>query len=219
MKNIVKALLITTILFLVHHQAMAFYLPERYLRLGSPIYIEEVNEEKFYAVFLPFEDPTSGEVCAIMTGEELIEDNNLKNYGTCFINDEGTFTLIEIEEPFSSSYKSLLENEEIIQEGKITLVSLDPEENSAEVVTDLDKFIQSAEDEIDRILSDLDELKESTESTSSETSILGSRTTNILVLISENPTLSSLLFLLIITITLLVFVILKKWDKKKRKKK
>ena len=218
MKNVIKALLITATLFLAHYQARAFYLPERYLRLGSPIYIEEADEEKFYAVFLPFEDPTTGEACAIMTGEELVEDNNLKNYGTCFINDEGTFTLVEVEEPFSSSYESLMESEKIIQEGKITLVSLDPEENSAEVVTDLDKFIQSAEDEIDRILSDLDELKESTESTSSETSILGSRTTNILVLISENPTLSSLLFLLIITTTLLIFVIVKKWDKKKKKK-
>lgn len=217
MKKVIKILLVTAVLFFFHHQVKAFYLPERYLRLGSPIYIEEINEKNYYAVFLPFEDPTAGDVCAIMTGEELLEDNNLKNYGTCFINDEGTFTLVEIEEPFSSSYESLVESEKIIQEEKITLVSLDPEESSAEVVKDLDKFIQSAEDEIDRILSEFDEIKESTESTSSDTSILGSRTTNILGLVAENPTLASLIFLLIITLTLLVFVVVKKWDRKKKR--
>jgi hypothetical protein len=212
MTKILKTILFSLFVILVTSNVKAFDFPNKYLNVGSPVFIENFNEEKYYAVFLPFGEPTNGDVCANMSGKELAENNDLRNYGTCFINDPGVFTIIEIEEPFSSSYSSLLENEEILQEEKVNMIALDTGESDEGVVTDLDQFIQSAENEIDRILGNLTGTKESTESTSSEESILGSRKIDMVALIKGNLLLFSLIALNLITLVILMFVIGKKWD-------
>lgn len=217
MSKIIRPALFFLFSLFVVFQARAFNLPNATLDVGSPVFIENFDEENYYAVFLPFEEPTNGDVCANMSGGELVADNNLKNYGTCFINDPGVFTIVEMEQPFSSSYSSLLENEEILQEEKITMISLETGESNEGVVTDLDKFIENAESEIERILENLIGTDESTESTSSE-SVLGIGTVNLISLIRENILLISITILLLITLILLIFVIGKKWDKPKEKR-
>jgi hypothetical protein len=217
MSKTLKLVLFSFLTFFLIQGANAFDLPNKFLSIGSPIFIENYDEEKYYAVFLPFSEPTNGDVCSNMSGEQLAENNDLRNYGTCFINDEGTFTIVEIDEPFSSSYSSLLENEEIIQEEKITMVSIESGENEEGVVTNLDQFIESAETEIERILENLN-TEESTQSTSSEESILGTRNINILGLAKEAPVLVLILTIIFLTFLLLVFVVIKKWDKPEKKK-
>jgi hypothetical protein len=218
MSKTLKLVLFSFLTFFLIQGAGAFEIPNKFLSIGSPIFIENFDEEKYYAVFLPFSEPTNGDVCSNMSGKELAEDNDLRNYGTCFINDEGTFTVVEIEEPFSSSYTSLLENDGILQEQKVTMIALDTGESDEGVVTDLDQFIQSAETEIDRILGNLTGTSESTESTSSEESILGSRNIDMLALIKGNLLLFSLLVLNLVTLIILIFVISKKWDGPNSKK-
>ena len=109
-RKIKKIFSFLTVLTLLLPRAFAFTLPETEINIEFPVYINEIDLTKYYAVFLPFEEPTNGEVCATVSGEELAENNNLKKYGTCFVNDEGTFTIVEISEPFSSSYEDLVEN-------------------------------------------------------------------------------------------------------------
>jgi hypothetical protein len=103
------------------NSSKAFTLPEKNIQVGSPVYIEDINSSLYYAVFLPSGNPTNSEVCATMSGDELVEDNNLRNYGTCFINDAGVFKIVEIYTPFSSSYDELKESDQIVQEEEVAL--------------------------------------------------------------------------------------------------
>ncbi|MBW6441813.1 hypothetical protein K0B04_02810 [Patescibacteria group bacterium] len=210
MSKIVKLSIFTIALNLLGFFSFAFTLPETEIFVGKPVYIENTDPEKFYAIFLPFEEPTNGEVCASMSGEELIENNNLRNYGTCFINDEGIFTIVEISEPFSSSYKQLVDRERIIQEAEISL-------------TFPDNY-----DEILDPLGFLDETKETTSSTESseETSfigelgglILGTKTINVLGVIRQNYLVIITIFLLVVSVGLLTYLLLDKNRKKQKKK-
>lgn len=207
MKMFNKVLLFILALSLIHSHAHAFILYQEEVSIGEPVYIGDANEEMYYAVFLPFEEPTNGQVCASMTGEEILEDNNLRNYGTCFINDEGTFTVVELSEPFSSSYEDLLENDEIIQEESIIL--LPPEENKG-ILSILGLELEK-------------ETSGSTETSSSEGSVLGKyvlgpKTKSFLITVRDNY-LPGMLILLTLFTLVLGWLILNKEDKKPKKKK
>lgn len=226
LKTIIFSLALTTLA----NFSLAFVLPANEIKIGDPVYIEETDTLKNYAIFLPFEEPTKGQVCASISGEELSENNNLKDYGTCFINDPGIFTIVEIQEPFSSSYEELKNNEEILQEETVTLSKdfesivkestettksademegvLSESSDSEGVITDLGSFIQEAQDEIARILASLTDTPESSEATTSEENlVLGARTFNLLNLIKENYLIITLVILIIISSIILVFLI------------
>ena len=234
MSKIIKPIIFSLALTTLANFSLAFFLPVNEIKIGDPVYIEETDVLKHYAVFLPFEEPTNGQVCASVSGEELFENNNLKNYGTCFINDPGIFTVVEMEGPFSSSYEELKNNEEILQEETVTLSndfeilireSTDEEDtilsestNSEGVIQDLSSFIQEAQDEISRILANLTDTTESTETTTSENLVLGARTFNLLSLLKENYLFVTLLILISISTTILVFLIKDTKEKPKDKK-
>lgn len=231
MGKIIKTITILIALKLITQNSWAFTLPSTEIKIGDPVYIEEVDILKHYAVFLPFEEPTNGEVCASMSGEELFENNNLKDFGTCFINDPGIFTIVEIEEPFSSNYTELEENEQIIQKENVTVSlilegsvseSTDSENTLGggdEIISDLNSFIQEAQEEIERILGNLLDTKESSESTSSELAsgetVLGAKTFNILEILKENYLLAILIILIAVS-TLLLIVLVRKTNKDKK---
>lgn len=231
MGKIIKTITILIALKLITQNSWAFTLPSTEIKIGDPVYIEEVDILKHYAVFLPFEEPTNGEVCASMSGEELFENNNLKDFGTCFINDPGIFTIVEIEEPFSSNYTELEENEQIIQKENVTVSlilegsvseSTDSENTLGggdEIISDLNSFIQEAQEEIERILGNLLDTKESSESTTSELAsgetVLGAKTFNILEILKENYLLAILIILIAVS-TLLLIVLVRKTDKDKK---
>lgn len=207
MKKFVKLTIFSIALSLVTRVSFGFTLPENVIELGSPVYIDGADPSKHYAVFLPFEEPTNGEVCSSMSGEELSENNNLREYGTCFINDEGIFTIVEISEPFSSSYEDLSEKGEILQEESVTLqISLTLEE----------------------IIEKYDFIEESSESTSSSESgdetwlqgdlvdyILGARTANVVEILKQNSMIIFASLLIIISCVLLGYLL--KIGRKKRK--
>lgn len=220
MKNILKIITLIIAANLANNPTQAFTIPESNLYVGAPVYIENTEPEKYYAIFLPFKEPTNGEVCASISGEELAENNNMRDYGTCFINDAGVFTVIEIIEPFSSSYEDLVENNGIIQEEIITLNKEGevPITENEEVITDLEQFIEDAEEEIKNILSGLTETDESSESTSSEESVLGAKTSNILAILMENFLVVTLTTLLILSTVLFIYIMKKDWGENKDRK-
>lgn len=227
----IKLIIFITAINLFASVSFAFNLPANEIKVGDPVYIEDTDIEKHYAVFLPFEEPTDGQVCASFSGEEIEQNNNLKDYGTCFINDEGVFTIVEIEEPFSSSYEDLQFNEKIIQESKVTLVnnpdvvslesidiSEDGKESTEAIITDLSSFIRDAQDEIKRILSGLVDTPESTEATSSaemaSSSVLGAKSLNLLGLVRENYLIFVMIVLISVSTTILI-ILIKKTGKRK----
>lgn len=227
LKTIIFSLALTTLA----NFSLAFVLPANEIKIGDPVYIEETDTLKNYAVFLPFEEPTKGQVCASISGEELSENNNLKDYGTCFINDSGIFTIVEIEEPFSSSYEELKNNEEILQEDTVALSNdfesmvkqsteeiegvLSESSDSEGIISDLGSFIQEAQDEISRILASLTDTQESSETTESQ--VLGLRTFNIMNLLQENHLVIILIILIAISTTILISLIKKIKDTKEKK--
>ena len=231
MSKIIKPIIFSLALTTLANFSLAFFLPVNEIKIGDPVYIEETDVLKHYAVFLPFEEPTNGQVCASVSGEELFENNNLKNYGTCFINDPGIFTVVEMEGPFSSSYEELKNNEEILQEETVTLSndfeilireSTDEEDtvlsessDSEGIISDLGSFIQEAQDEISRILASLTDTQESSETTESQ--VLGLRTFNIMNLLQENHLVIILIILIAISTTILISLIKKIKDTKEKK--
>lgn len=162
----------------------AFNLPEKIIQVGSPVFIEDVNSSLYYAVFLPSETPTNNEVCATMSGDELVENNNLRDYGTCFINDAGTFKIVEMYTPLSSSYDEIKESDQIIQEEEVVLFK------------DVGKNFLGIQ-----LLGELFETTSSTqESSLSLNSILGAATSRIFYIMAENN-------LIVITISLIVVTV------------
>ncbi len=223
MRKIIKTVIFSLALTTLANFSLAFVLPINEIKIGDPVYIEQTDILKNYAVFLPFDEPTNGQVCASISGEELFENSNLKDYGTCFINDPGIFTIVEIQEPFSSSYEELKNNEEILQKETITLSNhfisvvkestdeietfLSESSDSEGVIKDLGIFIQEAQDEISRILASLTDTPESSESTSEENLVLGARTFNLLNIIKENYLIITLVILISISSIILIFLI------------
>ena len=229
MSKTIKTIIFSLALTTLANFSLAFVLPVNEIKIGDPVYIEETDILKNYAVFLPFEEPTNGEVCASISGEELSENNNLKDYGTCFINDPGIFTIVEIQESFSSSYEELKNNEEILQEEIVTLSDdflslinenvettesveevggvLSESSGSEGIINDLESFIQEAQEEISKILASLTDTPESSESTSEENLVLGARTLNILALLKENYLIVILLILIFVSIAILIFLV------------
>lgn len=224
MSKIIKTIIFSLAFATFTKYSFAFVLPVNEIKIGDPVYIKETDTLKHYAVFLPFEEPTNGQVCASVSGEELFENNNLKDYGTCFINDPGIFTIIEIEEPFSSSYEELKNKEKILQETTITLSHdyesivkesteeiegvLSESSDSEGIISDLGSFIQEAQDEISRILASLTDTQESSEtSTSQDNLVLGARTFSLLNLLKENFLIVVLIILISISTTILIFLI------------
>ncbi len=235
MRKIIKTIIFSLALTTLANYSLAFVLPIKEIKTGDPVYIKGTDVLKNYAVFLPFEEPTNGQVCASISGEELSENNNLKDYGTCFINDSGIFTIVEIEEPFSSSYEELKNNEEILQEETVTLSNdfesivkesteevegvLSESSDSEGIISDLGSFIQEAQDEITRILASLTDTPESSETTSSEENlVLGARTFNILALFKENYLFVTIIILISISTAILISLIKNIKDTKEKNK-
>lgn len=99
-----------------------FSLPEVTLTVGDSVFIDNTHPTHFYAVFLPFEFPANGDMCASITGEDLAQDNDLRHYGTCFINDPGVFTVVDLGEPVHASYWDTKDSDYFIGEKIVTLV-------------------------------------------------------------------------------------------------
>jgi len=78
------------------------------LSLSSSINIEQVLPSSFYYVFSPADVQNDGGYCALVPGYELRDfSSDLRQYGTCFINDTGLFEIIEMKEQISGNYSTV----------------------------------------------------------------------------------------------------------------
>ena len=71
MRKIIITIIFSLAFTTLANFSLAFVLPVNEIKIGDPVYIEETDNVKNYAVFLPFEEPTNGQVCASISGEEL----------------------------------------------------------------------------------------------------------------------------------------------------
>jgi hypothetical protein len=174
------------------NDSKAFTLPEKNIQVGTSVYIEDVNSSLYYAVFLPSGKPTNNEVCATMSGDELVENNDLRDYGTCFINDAGVFKIVEMYTPFSSSYDEIKESGQVIQEEEVVLFG-----NVEE------KFLGI------HFLGELFETTPSIEESSlSLSSILGATTSRLFYVMTENNLIIIATSLVVITLFFITKAIL-----------
>ncbi len=127
-KNILKSLWLVALVivfgFGVQIRVQALDLPAEVVDVGAPVYLDNVNPNHYFAVFLPKDYPANGDPCAAMSGEELIVDNNLQHYGTCFVNDPGVFSILELKEPLHSSYSDAKNSDYFVAEKTVEVVPI-----------------------------------------------------------------------------------------------
>lgn len=109
---------------LITAQMMSSDIHDRAVIEGG-IYLKDFKADHYYAVFGEQETQENGPYCALISGEELVIDNNLRNYGTCFINDVGTFTLVELSSFMAANYLDTINSEVYVGQNIITMIPAD----------------------------------------------------------------------------------------------
>ncbi len=87
----------------VSQKALALTLSTTKPDIGQSIFVLDAVAGHFYPVFWTNLDGPHADPCAYVSGEELIQDNDLTNYGSCFNNDSGTYHVHELSGHFYSS--------------------------------------------------------------------------------------------------------------------
>ena len=94
-------------------------------KLSEKIFLGKSETGNYYYVFNPEDVKSGGSPCAIISGIELQESfSDLRGYGTCFVNDLGTFEIIETSENFSADYSSIKSSEYFIRSEPIFVSGL-----------------------------------------------------------------------------------------------
>jgi len=79
--------------------------PSKNLAAGQTIYLLNPIETNYYSVFwVNAYNPNEDSACAYISGSELLLDNDLSHYGTCFTNDTGIFKIVELNEAFAAAF-------------------------------------------------------------------------------------------------------------------
>jgi hypothetical protein len=79
-------------------------------KIGEPIRVLDPEEDRYYSVFWTNLDGPRADPCASVSGSELLEDSDLRHYGTCFSNDEGTFQVVELDRNVVANYTDSLQH-------------------------------------------------------------------------------------------------------------
>jgi hypothetical protein len=80
-------------------------LPNNQIRIGQSIFIINPNPNYYYTVFwINLNSPNDADPCSFIAGSDAIVDNDLTHYGTCFVNDPGTFKIVELVDPLTASF-------------------------------------------------------------------------------------------------------------------
>lgn len=100
--------LVLTFLSLVFLEKSAFYfyiLPSNQVRAGQAIFLMNPVPEYTYSVFwVNAYNPSDESACAFISGADLVNDNDLTHNGTCFVNDPGSFKVVELSDEFFASF-------------------------------------------------------------------------------------------------------------------
>lgn len=117
-------LLFTMILLGTAPVAFAFTLPGANVAIGSPVLISGANADYLYSIFWINNSNPNEDACAYIYGRDLTGyfatdldgisqwvdgDNDLSHYGTCFVNDSGTFKILELsDQGFAANFPDSL---------------------------------------------------------------------------------------------------------------
>lgn len=106
------------------HNAHAFTLSGATVNVGDPVLITGAVASNLYSIFWINASNPNDDACAYIYGQDLtgyfatdldgIEqwvpgDNDLSHYGSCFINDPGTFKIVELsDQGFAANFPDSL---------------------------------------------------------------------------------------------------------------
>ncbi len=86
--------------------------PTSTVAVSTTTVLSTVNPLSYYYVFAPSDIQVDGAYCAVITGAELAGKRyNLKDEGTCFSNDNGTFEVFELSEQINGTYSTFSSSE------------------------------------------------------------------------------------------------------------
>jgi hypothetical protein len=78
--------------------------------------IETLRNEYHYFIFSPTDIPVNGGYCAVAKGSDIVRRLGvLRDYGTCFQNDPGTFEILVLAEKLDGNYQDLKQSPAYIQ--------------------------------------------------------------------------------------------------------
>jgi len=78
--------------------------------IGESVLLLNPYADDFYSVFWINVDGPKSDPCAHMSGADLIADNDLTHYGTCFVNDNGEYEVVEMTEDIVESYNDSIQD-------------------------------------------------------------------------------------------------------------
>ena len=78
--------------------------------IGGPVLLLNPYAGDFYSVFWVNRDGPQSDPCAHIAGTDLLADNDITHYGTCFANDNGEYELVEMTTDFIKSYNDSIQD-------------------------------------------------------------------------------------------------------------
>lgn len=95
-------------------------------------FLPNATSSSYYYIFAPQDIAVDGGFCATLTGAAIAEyQYNLKDQGTCFVNDTGSFEILEMSEPTTGTYKEFRQSEHFLS---IQTLSISPLPSSDETI-------------------------------------------------------------------------------------
>lgn len=140
MKHIIfPALLLAVILLGAAPAVHAFTLSGANVDVGTPVLISGAVASNLYSIFWINNSNPNEEACAYIYGQDITGyfatdldgidqwvpgDNDLSHYGSCFVNDPGTFKIVELSDwGFAANFPDSLHSSELFVSFKTIVVN------------------------------------------------------------------------------------------------
>lgn len=90
-------------------------------KIGEAVHLLDPVAGRTYSVFWLNLDGPKADPCAFIRGDELLVDNDLTHYGTCFVNDDGTFQVVELGEHLIANYNDSIQHPSYISKQSVVV--------------------------------------------------------------------------------------------------
>ncbi len=90
-------------------------------KIGEAIRVLDPVAGRSYSVFWINLDGPKADPCASISGSQLLEDSDLTHYGTCFVDDDGTFQIVELSEELVANYNDSIQHPSYIAKQSIVV--------------------------------------------------------------------------------------------------
>lgn len=129
------SLLLGVLFFGSGHSTHAFTLSGATVNVGAPVLITGAVASNLYSIFWINASNPNDEACAYIYGQDLTGyfapdgefipgDNDLSRYGSCFVNDPGTFKIVELSDwGFAANFPDSLSSSEFFVSFKTLVVN------------------------------------------------------------------------------------------------